>query len=111
MNVKCIIARKTPAAKYQFITCLREGLPAQAGTVLEQHFTDAAAVEQLFSSGDIIRLGADGTVERYGACYQLEEPESPQLVDLEDVLQLAASNNSEYVYVLEQGAWSGMMIQ
>lgn len=111
MNVKCMIARKTPAAKYQFIMCLREGLPTQAGAVLEQHFATESAVEHLFSSGDIIRLCADGMVERYDECYQLEEPEPVQEVDLEDVLQLAAANNSEYVYVHQDDAWSGMMIQ
>ena len=106
-----MIARKTPGDKYQFITCLREGLPAQAGAVLEQHFAHEAAVEHLFASGDIIRLCADGTVERYDECYQLEEPEPLQLVDLEDVLQLATASNSEYVYAWQDGAWSGMMIQ
>ena len=111
MNIKCIIAREVNQGKYQVCTCLRGGGPDEAGVILEKHFVEPTAVGELFSAGDIIQLHADGSIERYDVSCQLEEPEPVQLVDLEDVLQLAARNNGEYVYVMRGGAWEGMAVQ
>jgi hypothetical protein len=120
MATRSTIAIQNEDGTVTSVYCHWDGYPAHNGRILQQHYTDAQAVTELLSHGNMSELGErisptvgsghtfengePGTTVYYGRD-RGEDDVAPQTFPNAQAWREAYGQEYDYLYVASEGAW------